>query len=279
MTELIEHTIRSVTTDQRLVKLARNLHLADALKSLEYRLRGPSDGVIRHHVAGVEFVFAAPTPTEFRTLESCYTDETDFIEALQEKLQGGGVFYDVGSNAGQFLIPIAKMIGERGEVIGFEPHPTNHARLLKNIALNQLANVRVFQLALGERSGEIPMYGTRGTATVVPRAAAAHPSAEEVTVRTVRGDDLQRDGRVPIPNAVKIDVEGAEFGVLMGMKETLSSPLCELLCLEIHPAFIPPEVSTEMVLSLVRSSGFDGIRTRTRGTEIHMIARKVKADL
>lgn len=278
MTELIDHAIRSVTTDQRLVKLARNLHLADALKSLEYQLRGPSDGIIRHHVAGVEFVFSAPNATELRTLESCYTGETDFIEALQEKLQAGGVFYDVGSNAGQFLIPVAKMVGGRGEVIGFEPHPTNHARLQKNIALNQLANVRVFQLALGDRSGEIRMYGTRGTATVVPCAAAAHPSADEATVLTVRGDDLRTDGRLPIPNAVKIDVEGAEYGVLTGMKETLSSTLCELLCLEIHPAFIPPDVSTEMVLSLVRSSGFNGIQTRTRGSEIHLIARKVRAE-
>jgi FkbM family methyltransferase len=164
-------------------------------------------------------------------------------------------------------------------VVGFEPQPANHRRLLTNIALNRLANVRVFQLALAERSGEIQIYGERGTATVVARAAAIHPSAELATVRAMRGDDLRAKAQLPIPKAVKIDVEGAEFGVLTGLRETLSSPLCELLCLEIHPRFVPPEVSTERVLSLVRSLGFNRIETRPRGTEIHLIAEKETAQV
>jgi hypothetical protein len=92
----------------------------------------------------------------------------------------------------------------------------------------------------------------------------------------MRGDDLRAEAQLLVPKGVKIDVEGAEFGVLRGLKETLSSPLCELLCLEIHPSFLPPEVSTGMVLSLVRAFRFDRIQTRTRGSEIHLIAKKVR---
>ncbi|MGD0123753.1 MAG: FkbM family methyltransferase [Terriglobia bacterium] len=276
MTGLANQAVRSLTTNGFLVSLARHLRLAAPLKSLEFRLRGPSDGVVHHKTGGVEVVFAASNATEFRTLESCYADEADFIDALAKKLRLGGVFYDVGSNVGQFLIPVAKMVGERGEVIGFEPHPANHEGLLKNIALNRLANVRVFQVALADSAGEIQIYGTRGTATVVARAAATHPSTEVAAVRAMRGDDLRAEAQLLVPKGVKIDVEGAEFGVLRGLKETLSSPLCELLCLEIHPSFLPPEVSTGMVLSLVRAFRFDRIQTRTRGSEIHLIAKKVR---
>jgi len=266
--------IRGLTNNQRLVKIARGFHVAGVLKRCEYRLRGPSDGLIRHAIGGVQVVFAAPEATEFRTLECCYGDELDFIEALENRLRRGGVYYDIGSNVGQFLIPMAKIVGERGRVIGFEPHPGNHQRLMRNIALNHLTNARVFKLALGDCSGEIKIFGMHGTATIVPRAADQNKSSPAAIIQVVPGDDLRRTAGLPVPKAVKIDVEGAEFGVLSGLKETLSSPVCELLCVEIHPRFIPAGVSREMVLSVVRSLGFNRTESRQRGSEIHLIAEK-----
>jgi FkbM family methyltransferase len=233
--------------------------------------------MVRHAIAGVEVVLAAPDATEFRTLECCYRDELDFVQALEKKLRFGGVYYDVGSNVGQFLIPVAKIVGERGRAVGFEPHPVNHERLIRNVALNGLMNVQVFQVALGDRRGEIHIYGARGTATVVPRAAVSPQNLPAATVQLMRGDDLRADSALPVPKAVKIDVEGAEFGVLSGLKKTLSSSLCELLCLEIHPRFLPPEVTIEMVWSRVLSLGFNRVETRPRGSEIHLIAEKVQA--
>lgn len=269
--------IRSVTNNQWLVNTARGFHIAGVVKRCEYRLRGPSDGLIRHAIGGVQVVFAAPDATEFRTLECCYGDELDFIEALEKRLRPGGVYYDVGSNVGQFLIPMAKIVGERGRVIGFEPHPGNYQRLIRNIALNDLTNATVFQLALGDRSREIQIFGTRGIASIVPCAANQNKSSPAAVIEVKRGDDLRRTAGLPLPKAVKIDVEGAEFAVLSGLKETLSSPVCDLLCLEIHPRFIPAEVSPEMVLSLVRSLGFNRTESRQRGSEIHLIAEKEEA--
>jgi FkbM family methyltransferase len=175
------------------------------------------------------------------------------------------------------LIPVAKIVGERGRVIGFEPLPGSYQLLIRNIALNGLTNATVFQLALGDRSGEIQIFGTRGAATIVPRAASRNKSSPAAIIRVTRGDDLRRTACLPVPKAVKVDVEGAEFGVLSGLKETPSSPACDLLCLEIHPRFIPAEVSPEMVLSLVRSLGFNRTEGRQRGSEIHLIAEKVGA--
>ena len=273
----VNDVIRSVTCNQRLVNLARGLHLAGVLKRCEYRLRGPSDGLIRHAIGGLQVLFAAPDATEFRTLERCYEDELDFVEALAKRLRRGGVCYDIGSNVGQFLIPVAKVVGENGRVVGFEPHPGNYQRLMRNINLNRLTNATVFQLALGDHSGEIQVFGTRGIATIVPRAARQTKSSPAAVVPMIRGDDLRRMASLPLPQAVKVDVEGAEFGVLGGLKETLSSPACELLCLELHPPFIPADVSPEMVLSLVHSLGFNRAQSRPRGTEIHVVAEKVRA--
>jgi len=273
----VNDVIRSVTYNPRLVSLARGLHVAGVLKRCEYRLRGPSDGLIRHVIGGVQVVFAAPDATEFRILDCCYGDELDFVEALAKRLRHGGVCYDIGSNVGQFLIPLAKIVGEGGRVVGFEPHPENHQRLMKNLALNHLTNAEVFQLALGDHGGEVQIYGAGGIATIVPRAAHQKYSLPAAVIAMICGDDLRRIAGLPVPQAVKVDVEGAEFGVLSGLKETLSNPLCDLLCLEMHPRFIPAEVSPEMVLSLVRSLGFNRTQSRPRGGEIHLIAEKVGA--
>lgn len=272
--EPVNDLIRSLTNNPRLVGLARRFHVAAPLKSWEYRLRGPRDGAVHHVVAGVEIMLATPNATEFRTLEGCSEHEPDFVEALEKKFRSGGVFYDVGANVGQFLIAMAKIIGDGGTAIGFEPEPINYQRLTQNIKLNKLANARAFQLALSDRSGEIQIFGTRRTATIVPHAAENRQSQPTAMVRTARGDDLRQLENLPIPNAVKIDVEGAEFAALTGLAETLSNPSCELLCCEVHPSFLPEGVTPEMVLSLGRSLGFNCIETHQRGGEIHLIAKK-----
>ena len=276
MTRLLNEAIRDLTRNRRLVGLARACHLAAPLKRCEYRLRGPCDGMVRHAIAGVEVVLAAPDATTFRTLECCYEGEMDFIEALTKKLQQGGVYYDVGSNVGCVLIPVAKIVGERGQAIGFEPQPANHEQLIKNVALNNLRNVTLFQLALGDRNRELSIFGTGATATTIRRAAARRGNLPVAAIPAVRGDDWREEKGLPIPQAVKVDVEGAEFAVLTGLAKTLSSPLCELLCLEIHPSLMPAEVSTDMVASLVRSLGFTRAGARARGSEIHLIGEKVK---
>jgi FkbM family methyltransferase len=163
----VNDAIRSLTHNQRLAKIARDFHLAAVLKRCDYWLRGP---LVRHAIGGVQFLFTEPDAAEFHAFESYYGKELDFVEALEKRLRRGGVYYDIGSNVGQFLIPVAKIVGERGEVMGFEPHPGNYQRLIRNIALNDLANATVFKLGLSDCSGEIQIFGARGIATIVPPA-------------------------------------------------------------------------------------------------------------
>ena len=266
--------IRSLTRDQRLVGLARSLHVAGPLKRWEYRLRGPRDGLLRHPIGGVEVVLEAPDATDFRTLEEWYGSELDFIQALAAHLAQGGVFYDVGSNVGQFLIPMAKILGGRGEAIGFEPHPLNHQRLMRNLALNQLHNTRALRVALGDRDGEAEMFGARGTATIVPSGATHGRDKAFCRTKVARGDEYRLREGLPIPSAVKIDVEGSEYSVLQGLSKTLSESKRSLLCCEIHPRALPSGLSPQRIVSLVGALGFTVRQMQLRGTEIHLIAGK-----
>ena len=266
--------IRSLTGNPRLVELARYLHVAGPLKRCEYRLRGPRDGLIRHLISGVEVVLETRDATDFRTLEECYGNEMDFVQALAGTLAQGGAFYDVGSNVGQFLIPMAKILGERGEAIGFEPHPENHQRLMRNLALNQLHNVQALRVALGDRDGEAEIFGARGTATIVPPGATHGRVKAPCRTKVARGDEYRQREGLPLPNAVKIDVEGSEYSVLQGLSKTLSESKRSLLCCEIHPRALPSGLSPQRIVSLVGALGFTVRQMQLRGTEIHLIAGK-----
>jgi hypothetical protein len=57
-------------------------------------------------------------------------------------------------------------------------------------------------------------------------------------VELVAIDDLVAAGRVPPPDVVKIDVEGAELAVLAGMRETLARHRPAIIC-ELHDTHAP----------------------------------------
>ena len=47
-------------------------------------------------------------------------EELDFLRA---HTPAGGVFVDVGANAGTYALPLARHVGPEGQVIAVEPHP------------------------------------------------------------------------------------------------------------------------------------------------------------
>ena len=61
------------------------------------------------------------------------------------------------------------------------------------------------------------------------------------------------------------------------LRHTLAQPTCELICCEIHPQFLPPDVKPEAILTLVRSLGFSRMNSCPRwDTTFHLVARKTQ---
>lgn len=140
------------------------------------------------------------------------TYERESQEVLERRLHGGDVVYDIGANVGFFTLLAAKL---GATVYAFEPLPRNVALLREHIALNRAA-AHVFDVALSSSSG------------VARFTAGAHHAAGrlerdgELDVRTEVLDRLVESGQIPPPQAMKIDVEGAEYDVLTGAAEVLT---------------------------------------------------------
>jgi FkbM family methyltransferase len=154
--------------------------------------------------------------------------ETDYHRILTDLIDRmGAVVYDVGANVGLVAVPLARHVGQRGTIVCFEPVAENYRRLRRNIALNGLTNCVVHQLALGDTTGtvqiarEVSHGSSSGNAVLV----SASPNLERydaiATVPIERLDDVVEHEGLPLPNVIKLDVEGAEVGFLAGARKTL----------------------------------------------------------
>ena len=267
--------LRRLSYRSSLLTLARSLHFTESLRKWYYRWAVSSEGVLRTRVNGIAVRFYAHTPEELRGVEGRFLLEKDFLDVLVANLGPGDVFFDVGSHIGQFAIPLAKVVGNQGQVVAFEPEAQAYQRLLDHLELNTLSNVRIFRQALGDQNAAGRLFvGGGACPSLVAHEGDSEQQRAAEAVDIVQGDWLVRTEGLSIPRAVKIDVEGYEYSVLRGLQQTLAHPACELLCCEIHPSFLPAEVDVATIVEFVKSLGFTHIDMPLRWTQIHMIAYK-----
>lgn len=161
------------------------------------------------------------------------TSEPEEQRWLAEHVSAGDVGYDIGANIGFHTLVLANLVGSRGRVFSFEPLPANAAQLRRNVALNGLGNVVVVEAAVSSVDGVVPFDASgadRERGRIVESAA--------MTVESLSLDLWIARTGVPAPNAMKIDVEGAELDVLAGARETIRRSLPALL-VEVHWIGLP----------------------------------------
>lgn len=133
--------------------------------------------------------------------------------ALERFVRPGMTIYDIGAQAGFYSLFFSQLVGSTGRVYAFEPCAYEARYLLDHIRLNNVANVRVIQAAVSERSGLAALTFDRGQT----QNAISDRSDAVLQVPAYSLDDL----RLPPPALIKMDVEGAESAVLEGARRML----------------------------------------------------------
>ncbi|MEA2822389.1 MAG: hypothetical protein QOJ86_4393 [Bradyrhizobium sp.] len=184
-----------------------------ALSRLVNLLRaGPVD--VRYQGASFRFYHQTSATERGALLNPDYNiEELDFLRA---HTPAGGVFVDVGANAGTYALPLAHHVGPEGRVIAVEPHPVMVARLAFNRAASGSGNVTLIAAAAGDADGELMIetdHENYGASHVYPDASAR---SDAIRVPAKRLLGILRDQDVTKIDSLKIDVEGYEDRVLIG---------------------------------------------------------------
>jgi FkbM family methyltransferase len=199
---------------------------------------------------------------------STFVGEEELIRDMIERIEITDRVWDVGANIGTHSILLAKTI-PGVELVAYEPHPTNAERLRENITLNNLTNVHVEEIALGDTEERTDLFVTGDDVGVGGHSMLAD-AANSIRVTVKRGDDVVNKTH-GIPNVIKIDVEGAEKRVLSGLDATLRSPVCRLVFCEVHSVYGVRPAEVERLLS---NKEFEVEWIDKRGTTLFLRAQK-----
>ena len=135
---------------------------------------------------------------------------------FEKTITAGSVILDIGAHAGFYALLASELTGSQGRVFAFEPLANNLRYLKEHLRINRVANVHVVEAAVSDVDGKA-MFLQDCDSTMGRLSQNG-----SIEVRTLTLDRAVIDGVIPLPQFIKIDVEGAEAAVLSGAKQLLS---------------------------------------------------------
>jgi FkbM family methyltransferase len=147
--------------------------------------------------------------------------ETAVQEAMLAAIGPGDVVYDIGAHAGSISLGVARLAGGLGRVVAFEADPRNVESLKENCSRNNLtASLQVVPSAVWSYTTPDIPFRCGGVQAMhggveIDGQRPVLGSGEVIHVPAIALDDFIAGGG-PLPQLVKIDVEGGEHEVLRG---------------------------------------------------------------
>lgn len=135
---------------------------------------------------------------------------------------------DVGANIGLYSILGSSRVGYQGRIWSFEPSLESYDRLVRNLKLNGCSCVQPIRAALGDTPNRLSTltcdagYGD-AYRYLLPAAQHGLGATRGEVVRETTLDACAAEYGMKHIDLIKIDVEGGEYRVLLGARETLSA--------------------------------------------------------
>lgn len=169
--------------------------------------------------------FSGPGSHRYRRheLTLCFPGmpEDDSIEAYTHwyKPKLGDLVFDTGAHAGFTAVIFARMVGPDGHVVAFEPDPTSLDYLRRNLLAQRVSNVTIVPKAVDGEAGTAD-FNADGTmsAGLVRHSIYGHTGGH-IQVQTISLCDAC--AQFGFPQFIKMDIEGAEVGVIQASASLL----------------------------------------------------------
>lgn len=184
-----------------------------------------------------------------------------------------------GAYIGDQALFVARVIADKNpsaQVHAFEPMDHAFRRLLRNIEINQLTNVRAHRLALWDGNDRLCLAGDAGLASALP---IDDNSGGEV-VDSITIEEYMKSHGLEKIDLIMLDTEGGEEKALRGAGELLSRPAGEApdLIFELHRNFVDWSggLLNTSIVKLIASQGYDVFAIRDLHGNYPMAAQQIE---
>lgn len=253
------HAIKNVTRYRKRYGLTMGIKtiIHYAYVSLNKRRLSPSNYLLDVNGCKLEVIPNDPLGTSaelllFRTHEPIST------KLVSQLLKKGMTCLDIGANIGYYVLLENKIIGNDGKIIAIEPSPNNFEYLQKNISRQNNSNIQAFNLAAGDKDGHINFLiyqDASNSGMVIPDGEVSKWPGNIITVPIKKIDSLLDEIGTAKIDFVRMDVEGYEYHIFEGMKETLkkSKPIIHI---EVHKSIMGNQ-TTKKWFELLKNLGYE----------------------
>ncbi len=167
--------------------------------------------------------------------------ELDELQHFAEFSKRSKVIFDVGANTGIYSV-VAGLSNQNSEIHAFEPYDVNARRLAKNLELNELNNINIWDVAVGDKDGGLIKITVPDNGVICDTVSADGQFTEkfyrewinykEIEVQQIALDEFIKRRRIDHVDLIKIDIENYEESALRGAEKLLRehSPIvfCEI---------------------------------------------------
>jgi FkbM family methyltransferase len=186
--------------------------------------------------------------------------ESRFDQAMMSTLEPGMRVFDIGANVGYYTKKFADRVGPSGSVHAFEPVPASASVIREMVTTRPW--IEVHQCAVADQMGKLVMDADDDSTSPTNKVVIGTPkeltSGLIVPVETI--DSVASN--VGIPAAIKIDVEGYEWHVVNGSRNTLLSPTLRHVFIEIHFSLLEQRGLTDAAGEISRTLAKAGFRVK-----------------
>lgn len=186
-----------------------------------------------------KMTFVTPGTFAQKRVSSIYTKEPCTLEWI-ESFEPDDILLDIGANIGMYSIWAAAT--RRCRVVACEPESQNYHVLNRNIEINDLQDrIKAYCIGLSDQQGFFDLHmadmriGGSNHALGEPldfkNEPFKHVNFRQGAVAFVL-DQLIASQWIPVPNHIKIDVDGIEPKIISGAASLIRNPVVRSLLIE-----------------------------------------------
>jgi FkbM family methyltransferase len=206
----------------------------------------------------------------FLRAQESYTREQVTMHWINKYINSDDIVFDIGANVGVYSLLIGmKVVLGSGKVYAFEPEASNFSSLNRNIRLNNLGEKLLpYSIAFGDGK-RVSKFFLQSTVPGSSLHGIDRPESKGVPFESehIQGvyimtvDEFVGEQGVEFPNHIKIDVDGAEKGIVKNMKGVLSDHRLQTIMIEIDI-----DVSSGEIEATIEDANFFEVMREQVGT-------------